>query len=321
MSRSKDDAAAPPQVAPEAHPARGGGTLRVVGTPIGHLGDLSPRAVATLRASALVACEDTRVTRAILERHGISVPVVSCHRFNEHSRSERILQALAAGGDVALVTDSGTPGVSDPGAAVVRAARAAGFAVSPVPGPSAVAALWSVSGLEGPFTFIGFLPQRSGERRRVLATLAGEPRPLVFYESPHRILAMLEDAAEVLGDRRGLLGRELTKIHEEVLAGRLGELRERLAMKTIRGEFTLLVEPAAAGEAEAARPANSAAGAGGGDAATTADLDAAADEVTRLIATGIDRGTALRRVARHHGIARRALYDRLVRRKKSERES
>jgi 16S rRNA (cytidine1402-2'-O)-methyltransferase len=299
------------------------GVLRVVGTPIGHLEDLSPRAVATLRTSALVACEDTRVTRAILQRHGIAVPVVSCHRFNEHSRSERILQVLESGADVALVTDSGTPGVSDPGAAVVRAARAAGFAVSPVPGPAAVAALWSVSGLEGPFTFIGFLPQRHGERRRALAALAGEPRPLVFYESPHRILAMLEDAAEVLGDRRALVGRELTKIHEEVIAATLGGLRERLAGRTVRGEFTLIVEPAP--DAERSRRVSPDATAeetgAGGPAAAAADLDAAADEVTRLIHQGIERGTALKRVARDRGVPRRALYDLMVRRKAPGKDS
>ena len=295
-------------------PARPGGVLHVVGTPIGHLEDLSPRAVATLRAAALVACEDTRTSRAILDRHGLTVPVVSCHRFNEHSRSERILEVLASGQDVALVSDSGTPGVSDPGAAVVRAARAAGFTVSPVPGPSAVAALWSVSGLEGPFTFIGFLPQRRGERRRALEALASEPRPLVFYESPHRILPMLEDAVEVLGDRRALLGRELTKIHEEVMAGTLASIRERLAARTVRGEFTLIVEPAGGAVTDArVRPGTEAAGIAG-----AADLDAAADEVARLVADGIDRGTALRRVARHRGVARKALYDLLVRRKRGK---
>lgn len=302
MSRRESAGAPPP---PAARPE---GVLRVVGTPIGNLDDLSPRAVATLRGCALVACEDTRVTRVLLDRHGIQVPVVSCHRFNEHSRSERILQVLAGGSDVALVTDSGTPGVSDPGAAVVRAARAAGLAVSPVPGPSAVAALWSVSGLEGPFTFIGFLPQRHGERQRALAGLASEPRPLVFYESPHRILAMLEDAAAVLGERRALAGRELTKIHEEVIAGSLQEIRERLAARTIRGEFTLIVAPGAGTAAGAAAEE---------DGAAVADqLDAAADEVARLVEAGIDRGTALKRVARQRGVPRRALYDHLVRRKR-----
>ncbi|HET8947252.1 MAG TPA: 16S rRNA (cytidine(1402)-2'-O)-methyltransferase [Candidatus Polarisedimenticolia bacterium] len=288
------------------------GVLRVVGTPIGHLEDLSPRAVATLRACALVACEDTRVTRVLLDRNGIDVPVVSCHRFNEHSRSERILRVLGAGRDVALTTDAGTPGLSDPGAAVVRAARAAGFAVSPIPGPSALAALWSVSGLEGPFTFIGFLPQRGGERRRALAALAAEARPLVFYESPHRLLAMLEDAEAVLGDRPAILGRELTKIHEEILAGRLSEIRGRLARGQVRGEITLLVGPA---------PVTAGAGGGAGPddgADAEARLEAAAAEVTRQVAGGMDKGTAIKRVARDRGVPRRALYDLLVRMKKRD---
>jgi 16S rRNA (cytidine1402-2'-O)-methyltransferase len=292
------------------------GTLRVVGTPIGHLEDLSPRAVATLRACALVACEDTRVTRVLLERHGLAVPVVSCHRFNEHARSERILQVLGAGKDVALVTDAGTPGLSDPGAAVVRAARAAGFAVSPVPGPSAIAALWSVSGLEGPFTFIGFPPPRRGERRRAFDALAAEPRPLVFYESPHRILAMLEDAEASFGDRPALLGRELTKIHEEVIAGRLSEIRDRLGRGTVRGEIALIVEaPPAGGTGRAA--------AGRGDESAPDEasrIEAAAEEVTRLMERGVDKGTALKRVARDRGVARRAIYDRLVRRKRGDRD-
>jgi len=292
-----------------------GGVLHVVGTPLGNLEDLSPRAVATLRACALVACEDTRVTRVLLDRHGIDVPVVSCHRFNEHSRSERILRTLGEGLDVALTTDAGTPGISDPGAAVVRAARSAGFAVSPIPGPAALVALWSVSGLEGPFTFIGFLPQRGGERRRALETLASEPRPLVFYESPHRILAMLEDAEATLGDRLALLGRELTKLHEEIAAGRLSEIRERLARGQVRGEITLIVAPATDGSAgRRTGPGGSAADeAGEGDAETR--LEAAAGEVLRLVESGIDKGTALKRVARDRGVPRRALYDRLVRMK------
>ncbi|HEV8200776.1 MAG TPA: 16S rRNA (cytidine(1402)-2'-O)-methyltransferase [Candidatus Polarisedimenticolia bacterium] len=286
------------------------GILHVVGTPLGHLEDLSPRAVATLRACALIACEDTRVTRILLDRHGIDVPVVSCHRFNEQSRSERILRTLAEGLDVALTTDAGTPGISDPGAAVVRAARSAGFAVSPVPGPSAVVALWSVSGLEGPFTFIGFLPQRGGERRRALEALATEPRPLVFYESPHRILAMLEDAEATLGDRPALLGRELTKLHEEVLAGRLSEIRARLARGQVRGEISLIVAPATAGSSKTADA--------GGEADAETRLEAAAGEVLRLVENGIDKGTALKRVARDRGVPRRALYDRLVRMKRRD---
>jgi 16S rRNA (cytidine1402-2'-O)-methyltransferase len=280
--------------------------LRVVGTPIGHLEDLAPRAVATLRSCALVACEDTRVTRVLLDRSGIDVPVVSCHRFNEHSRSERILQLLGEGRDVALVTDAGTPGLSDPGAAVVRAARSAGFAVSPVPGPSALVALWSVSGLEGPFTFIGFLPQRGGERSRALEALASEARPLVFYESPHRILAMLEDAEAALGDRPSLLGRELTKLHEEVIAGRLSEIRARLSRTQVRGEITLIVGLGDPPSEAAPAP----------DDATR--LAEAAGEVTRLVESGIDKGTALKRVARDRAVPRRVLYDALVRMKRRD---
>lgn len=292
------------------------GVLHVVGTPLGNLEDLSPRAVATLRSCALVACEDTRVTRVLLDRHGIDVPVVSCHRFNERSRSERILKTLAEGLDVALTTDAGTPGISDPGAAVVRAARSAGFAVSPVPGPSALVALWSVSGLEGPFTFIGFLPQRGGERRRALETLASEPRPLVFYESPHRILAMLEDAEAALGDRPALLGRELTKLHEEVAAGRLSEIRERLAPGRVRGEITLIVAPGTNESAgRRAGPGGSASPDTGGEGDAETRLEAAAGEVLRLVGSGIDKGTALKRVARDRGVPRRVLYDRLVRMK------
>jgi 16S rRNA (cytidine1402-2'-O)-methyltransferase len=294
------------------------GILHVVGTPLGHLEDLSPRAVATLRACALVACEDTRVTRVLLERHGIDVAIVSCHRFNERSRSERILRTLGEGLDVALTTDAGTPGVSDPGAAVVRAARSAGFAVSPVPGPSAVVALWSVSGLEGPFTFIGFLPQRGGERRRALATLAAEPRPLVFYESPHRILAMLEDAEAALGDRPALLGRELTKIHEEVADGRLSQIRERLARGQVRGEITLIVAPATDASEGRRTGSGSTAGEAGGEADVEARLETAAGEVLRLVESGLDKGTALKRVARDRGVPRRALYDRLVRMKRRD---
>lgn len=272
--------------------------LWVVGTPIGNLDDLSARAVATLRRAALVACEDTRVTRAILARHGLDVPLLSCHRFNERSRARRLLEVLQAGRDVALLSDSGTPGVSDPGAAVVAAARAAGFRVAPVPGPTAAAALWSVSGLEGPFTFVGFLPQRSGERRRALERLRVEPRALVLYESPHRIAGMLRDAAEILGDRAAVLGRELTKVHEEVRGAPLADLAAGMEGREPRGEFTLVIAPPASVSGRAVDP--------------EAALEAAAQEARRRIAAGEDRREALRRAARAHGVRRRALYAALV---------
>jgi len=282
---------------PGAVPAAGRGTLYIVATPIGNLEDLSSRTVATLRACRLVACEDTRVTRTILDRHGFTTPVMSCHRFNEAASVRRILEVLDGGGAVALVSDGGTPGLSDPGAIVVRAARSSGARVVPIPGPSAATALWSVSGFSGPFTVQGFLPQRGGERRRALLALAAETRPIVFFESPHRIIAMLDDAVAVLGDRDCCLGREMTKIHEEFLAGSLASVRERLAAGPVRGEIALVV---------AGRPARDAAP---GD---PHDLEAAGAEARRLMAAGVPRAEAVRRAARAAGVPRRAVYQSLL---------
>jgi 16S rRNA (cytidine1402-2'-O)-methyltransferase len=278
--------------------------------------DLSPRAVETLRRSALIACEDTRVTRALLQRHAITTSVVSCHKFNEADRVARILDILAGGRDVALVSDGGTPAVSDPGALIVRAVRGAGGRAVPIPGPSA--ALWSVSGFPaGPFTVVGFLPQRRGERRRVLEGLRCEVRPLVFFESPHRILGMLADAAEILGDRAACLGREMTKLHEEYLAASLKALHATFAARTIRGEFALVVagaDPSAGGAGSA--PPDGGGGAFPGEPVGDRPgegLDAAAAEVSRLVAGGVEKGAALRQVARATRLPRRAIYTRLVR--------
>jgi 16S rRNA (cytidine1402-2'-O)-methyltransferase len=286
------------------------GTLYVVGTPIGNLEDLSPRAAATLSACALVACEDTRVTRGLLERHGIAVPVLSCHRHNERQRVSRILDLLASGADVALVCDGGTPGLSDPGAVLVRAARAAGRRVVPIPGPSAPATLWSVSGFDPePFLFVGFLPQRSGARRRTLRALAKERHALLIFESPHRILDTLEDARAILGDRPAILGREMTKMHEEFLPGTLGELAALLQKRTIRGEFSLLIsrpDPASLAVDEGALP--------GPDASLSP-----AAEVARLLASGTSRGEAFRQVARRRGMSRRDLYREVLRERDAEK--
>ena len=293
----------------QAAPGPGPGALYVVGTPIGHLEDLSPRAVATLSLCAVVACEDTRVTRVLLRRHGLVTPLLSCHRHNESQRVGRILELLAAGRDVALVCDGGTPGLSDPGAVLVRAARGAGYRVVPIPGPSALTTLWSVSGFPpGPFLFVGFLPPRAGERRRTLTSLATERRPLLFFESPHRILGMLEDAQAILGDREAFLGREMTKLHEEFLRGSLGSMRSTLAGRAIRGEFALLVE--GAGETPAASEAAS---------GTNGVPVSAGAEVTRLVESGVARGRALRQVARRRGVSRRDLYREILRERDKER--
>jgi 16S rRNA (cytidine1402-2'-O)-methyltransferase len=280
--------------------------LFVVGTPIGNLDDLSPRAVSTLAGSRLVACEDTRRTRALLTRHGLRCRLVSYHAFNEAKRAEEILATLREGASVSLVTDGGTPAISDPGAILVRRAREEGHRVVPVPGASALTALLSASGLPpGPFTFIGFLPHRQGERRRALEALRHETRPLVFFESPRRLLATLADAREALGDRPALVGREMTKVHEEFTAGRLSDVAASLAGREIKGEVAFLVagaDPEA--DRKVAQPGE----------------ETAAGAVRRLVQAGWDRKEAMRRVARERGISRRDVYRELLREERGEAE-
>ncbi len=275
------------------------GTLYVIGTPIGNLEDLSPRAVGAFAASECVACEDTRRTRTILARQGLVRRLVSYHKFNEARRLPELLGVLRRGGRIALATDGGTPGISDPGALLVRAARRAGHQVIPIPGPSALTTLLSVAGLEtSAFTFIGFPPHRRGERRRALTALRAEPRPLLFFESPRRLLATLEDVQEILGDRETVLGREMTKIHEEFHSGALSAVRAGLEGRRIRGEVAFVVS----GPPGGAPPPGEVA-AGGDDVKETP-----ARRVRRLIAAGVERKEALRRVARETGRSRRDLY-------------
>jgi len=216
------------------------GTLHVVATPLGNLEDLSNRARETLAGSALIACEDTRRTAKLLARCGLDVPMLAVHKFSERDRLDAVLEVLARGGDVALVSDGGTPAVSDPGALLVAAAHEAGIRVSPVPGPSAVVAILSASGLPGDrFVFDGFLPPRAGERRNHLRVLAAEPRTIVVYEAPHRVRESLADMAEVLGERTIVLGRELTKMHETILRGSPREVLARLPEGDVRGEIAI----------------------------------------------------------------------------------
>ena len=221
-------------------------TLHVVATPIGNLGDLSPRAQQVLREVAAVCAEDTRRSGQLLAHFGIGTPLLALHEHNEQQLAQRLVARLLAGESLALVSDAGTPLVSDPGYRLVRAARAAGVKVSPVAGPSALVAALSVAGLPSDrFTFEGFLPAKASARRERLAALAGEPRTLVFYESSHRIEESLADLRAAFGDDRpAVLARELTKLFETVLDGTLADLHARVAADADqrKGEFVLVVQ-------------------------------------------------------------------------------
>jgi 16S rRNA (cytidine1402-2'-O)-methyltransferase len=225
------------------------GTLLVVATPIGNLADLSPRAREALSRAAVIAAEDTRHTRVLLQATGVATPLLSLHAHNEPQRVPELLERLSAGEDVALVSDAGTPLLSDPGFELVRRAAQAGFAVHTIPGPSAITAALAVAGLPTQrFCFEGFLPARAAERRATLTSLAHESRTLVFFEAPHRIQSTLADlAAEFGAERQAVVARELTKAHETLYRGTLGELAGRAQREEnfARGELTLVVHGAA----------------------------------------------------------------------------
>jgi 16S rRNA (cytidine1402-2'-O)-methyltransferase len=269
------------------------GTLYVVATPIGNLGDLTLRAVRVLREVALIACEDTRRTARLLQAHEISTPTTSFFEHNERWKGERILGALREGRDVALVSDAGTPGISDPGFRLVRDARAEGLAVIPVPGASAAIAALSVSGLPTDrFLFVGFLPSRTHARRQALQDLSGQRETLVVYEAPTRAVASLTDMLEIWGDRDAFLCREATKVHEEYVRGPLSALRDRLAERgEVKGEIVLVV----AGLPEKAAPE--------GDAETV---------YAALAAEGLTRREAVKETARRLGLPAREVYRRVL---------
>ena len=268
-----------------------GGVLYVVATPIGNLEDVTLRALRVLREVDLVAAEDTRRTRVLLTRHGIDKPLTAYHDVVERSRAPRIVERLLAGASVALVSDAGTPGIADPGYHLVRGAVAAGITVVPIPGPSAVATIVSVAGIPADrFVFEGFLPTRPGPRSQRLASLAREPRALVFLEAARRLDAFFVAAVHALGDREAVVARELTKMHEEILRGRLTELRPRFDRGgTLRGEVTVLV--AGASEAEE-RPL-----------ATSVE-----DQLRAAQARGLSVRDAVALVARETGRPRRDVY-------------
>jgi 16S rRNA (cytidine1402-2'-O)-methyltransferase len=261
-----------------------------VATPIGNLGDISARALAVLRFVDSVAAEDTRVTGRLLAHFGIDKPLLSLHQHNERQAAARVLALLERGQAVALAADAGTPGISDPGAVVVRAAREAAVPVVPVPGASALAAAWSVSGFSGPFLFHGFLPARAPERRKALAALADLACALVFYEAPHRIVTTAIDLAAVLGDKRQVfIARELTKAFESAHACALGDLAPWIEAdpNRQRGEFVLIVA----------------------GAAPAAPQDALARDVLRVLLEELAPAQAARLAARIAGVPRGTLYE------------
>ncbi|MBW2673983.1 MAG: 16S rRNA (cytidine(1402)-2'-O)-methyltransferase [Deltaproteobacteria bacterium] len=222
------------------------GTLYIVATPIGNLEDITLRAIRILREVGLIAAEDTRRTRILLDAHGIDTPLTSLHDRNELKKSAHLITRLREGTDIAYVSDAGTPGISDPGYIFVKQAIAESIGVVPVPGPVAAVAALNVSGLPmDSFAFFAFLPSRRGKRRHLLETLKEESKTMVFYESPNRIVSALEDVGEVLGDRQIAVSRELTKIYEKTLRGTVAEVIKSLRGKKVKGEITLVVSGAA----------------------------------------------------------------------------
>jgi len=226
-----------------------GGVLYIVATPIGNLEDITLRALRVLKEAELIAAEDTRHTRALLNHYGIETELTSYHEHNERTKAHALVERLERGETIALVADAGTPTLSDPGYRLVREAVRFGIPVVPVPGPSALTAALSASGLPTDrFAFEGFLPAKKAQRRERLRGLREEKRTLIFYEAPHRLQESLQDLIDILGEREAVLGREITKIHEEFIRGRLSDLKARVAERQARGEITLVVM-GAAGEA------------------------------------------------------------------------
>jgi 16S rRNA (cytidine1402-2'-O)-methyltransferase len=265
------------------------GTLYVVATPIGNLEDVTLRALRVLGEAELLLAEDTRRTRVLLERHGIAGRPRSLHAHNEAARADEVLAALAAGRRVALVSDAGTPLVSDPGGRLVAQAIAAGHEVVPVPGPSAALAALVASGLRAEaFSFVGFLPRKAGERAARLAALAPRTEALILFESPRRLGATLRELARAFGERRACVARELTKLHEEIARGSLSELARRFEAGA-RGEVTIVVEGAPA-TAEAPGP------------------EALRERVRALLAAGGSARDVAAQLARETGAPRRLLY-------------
>jgi len=273
------------------------GCLFLVATPIGNLEDITLRALRILKEADQIACEDTRHTQKLLNHYNIAKPLVSYHEHNEMTRAPELVLSMEQGQQIALVSDAGMPLVSDPGYRLVTLALRHHVSVIPVPGPSALLAALSASGLPNDeFLFAGFLPARGGERRRALERLRIEDRTIIFYEAPHRIDETLADAREILGDRPACLAREVTKLHEEFRRGTLSELIASLADKPVRGEITLLIGAVPAEQRAAERNSS----------------QSLAERVDELIRQAkLDRKEALKLAAKERGLSRRAAYSEL----------
>ncbi|NPB09861.1 MAG: 16S rRNA (cytidine(1402)-2'-O)-methyltransferase [Thermodesulfobacteria bacterium] len=268
------------------------GVLYVVATPIGNLRDITLRALDILESADILACEDTRTALKLLNRFGIRGPkLVAYHEHNENERAPQLIAALKQGQSVALISEAGTPGISDPGARLVALAHEEGVPVRPVPGPSALAAALSVSGfdLRRGFLYLGFPPAKRGERRKYLSEVAHERRPLVLFESPHRLAETLEDLYEILGERRVFLAREMTKRHEEYTLSELSALKERFAGEEARGEVTLVIEGAAKSREEP----------------EGVEVE---EELSRLLDEGVPLKEASRLLAQRTGLSAKEIY-------------
>ena len=274
------------------------GTLYLIATPIGNLEDITHRAVRLLGQVDVIACEDTRHTKKLLNHYGINTRTISYHEHNERERSRELIERLKSGADVAVVSDAGTPGISDPGFRLARIAIDSDVQVVPVPGASALISALVASGLPtDEFFFGGFLPARSGARRARLAELRSLPATLIFYEGPHRIAATLKDALEILGERQAVVARELTKMHEEIARGSLSELAARFSSpESARGEMVLIID-------RTVMPSES----------TGNQSDASVSAlVTEFEANGLDHRAALKKAARELGLSRDEAYRRLM---------
>src|SRR5712675_1306783 len=281
---------------PDIQDGTGNGCLYLVATPIGNLEDITLRAIRILKEVDVIACEDTRHTQKLLQHYGIHKELVSYHAHNELTRAPELIIELEQGAKTALVSDAGMPVVSDPGHRLVTLCLRHHIPVIPIPGPSAFIAALAASGLPTEeFMFVGFLPSRAGARRKALDALKVEPRTIVIYEAPHRLVDTLSDAAEILGARPAVVAREITKIHEEFLRGNLNDLRDAARTRAPRGEITLLIGP--------------------GEAASQI-VDRAVSlkqRVQQLEAeSGLDRKAALKQAARERGLAKREAYKQLL---------